>query len=106
MNLRMDDKEVRFRITPSELDELLSGREVESSLRIGGHRFGYCISPDGGGDDMTLGMAVGGFSLRVPRNALERLQGLGRSKDGISIMQDGITISLQVDIKLQLRKAA
>lgn len=106
MNLRMDENGFRFRITPSDLGELLAGKGIEYSLRIGGHRFGCRISPVDACDSMTLEMAVGGLCLHAPRAALENLKTMGRSKNGMSVTQDGIVVSLQIDIKLQARKAA
>jgi hypothetical protein len=55
---------------------------------------------------MELEMAVGGFCLFVPRTALESLRGLGRSRDGMAVSQGGVRISLQVDIKAQVKRAA
>lgn len=106
MNLRMDDKGVRFRITPEELSSLLAGRDIDCRLCIGRHSFGYRISPDDTSDEMTVEMAVGGFCLHVPRTVLDSLNGMGRSKEGVFAIQDGVTVSLQVDLKLQARKAA
>jgi hypothetical protein len=55
---------------------------------------------------MELEMAVAGFCLSVPRAALEELRGLGRSKEGISFRQGGVDISVQVDVKAQMKQAA
>ncbi len=52
---------------------------------------------------MRLAMAVAGFCLSVPYAKLEELRALGRSKSGLSFVQDGVEISLQIDIKEQAK---
>ena len=106
MNLRISQNDFRFRITPQDLDTLLHGRDIDQRVCIGTHCFGYGISPVTQDKKMKLEMAVSGFCLFVPRETLEELQDLGRSKDGISIQQGDVTLSLQLDIKTQVKKAA
>ena len=106
MNLRMDGRSFRFRISPEELGRLLVGRDLDESVCIDIHRFGYRIIPAGDAPEMRLAMADGGFCLYVPGPMLEELRGMGRSKEGLKIMQDGIELALQVDIKTQARKVA
>ena len=107
MNVRMDGKGFRFRITPEDLHALLADRDLEHRLRVGGHNFGCRIAADGAEQDMTLAMMEeGGFCLRVPRPMLEELHEMGVSRAGLSAQQDGVDISLQVDFKAQIGKAA
>jgi hypothetical protein len=106
MNLRISENDFRFRITPADLDALLQGREIDQRTRLYPHSFSFRISPVEDRADMELEMAVGGFCLFVPRAALESLRGLGRSRDGIAVSQGGVRISLQVDIKAQVKRAA
>lgn len=106
MNLRISENSFRFRITPEDLDALLRGHDVDQRVCLGAHCFTYRISPVSPEQHMTLEMAVAGFCLFVPRATLEELRDLGRSKEGVSIMQGDVDISLQLDIKTQMRKAA
>ena len=53
---------------------------------------------------MRLEMGGNGFSLSVPRNDLEQLRALGRSREGISILHDGVDVSLQLDLKSAARR--
>lgn len=107
MNLKISDKSFRFRITNEELSDLIQGRDLDQRVCVGQHCFSYRITSAADGPEMKLRMAVAGFCLYVPRQALEDLAALGRSKDGISFVQGGVEIALQVDVRKQaLKKAA
>lgn len=106
MNLRISENNLRFRITPEDLDALLAGREIDQRICLGAHCFAYRISPVTHEKDMTLEMAAGGFCLSVPHSLLLALRDLGRSKEGLSGRQGDVGLSLQLDIKTQMRKAA
>lgn len=106
MNLRISENNFRFRITPEDLETLLAGREIDQRICLGAHCFTYRIAPVTHEAGMALEMAVGGFCLSVPRGMLTELRDLGRSKEGLSAIQGDVGISLQLDIKTQMRKAA
>lgn len=106
MNLRISENSFRFRITLEDLNMLLRGQDVDQRVCIGAHCFTYRISPVAPEKHMTLEMAVAGFCLFVPRATLEELRDIGRSKEGISVMQGDVDVALQLDIKTQMRKAA
>jgi hypothetical protein len=106
MNLRLSENSFRFRITPEDLENLLAGQDIDQRMRIGHHCFAYRITPQCAEPEMTLEMAVSGFCLSVPRYTLEVLRDLGKSKSGVSVNQGGVEISLQVDIKTQMKRAA
>ncbi len=106
MNLKISDDGFRFKLTAVELENLLQGRDVEQRVPVGHHWFSYKITAHGDGADVCLEMAVGGFSLFVPRAVLAQLQAAGRSREGLSFAQNGIRIDLQVDIRDVRRKAA
>lgn len=106
MNLRISEDGFRFRITPEDLDILLRGREIDQRVCLGAHCFTYRIAPVTFEKDMKLEMAVAGFCLSVPQAMLEELRDLGRSKEGLSVMQGDVNIALQLDVKTQMCKAA
>ena len=106
MNLRIEENGFRFRITDNDLQSLLQGCDINQHVRVGRQGFSYRIAPVSDKKEMVLEMADSGFCLYVPHKSLECLRDLGRSKEGISVRQDETEISLQVDIKKQLRKAA
>lgn len=101
MNVRMDEEGVRFRITPEDLEILLRGEEIRHQIVD----FYCAILPreEGG---LSLNAASRGLALCVPILDLERLRDMGRSKNGVSVCQDGIEISLQVDLKSQVQRVA
>ena len=104
MNLRISENSVRFRITAEDLEILIQGRNIDQRICMGAVCFSYRISPVSSGMDMRLEMGGNGFSLSVPRNDLEQLRALGRSREGISILHDGVDVSLQLDLKSAARR--
>ncbi|MGZ9097480.1 MAG: DUF7009 family protein [Micavibrio sp.] len=106
MNLRIAENSFRFRITPADLDMLLKDHDVDLHNYIGAHCFTYRISPRTLEKHMILEVAAAGFCLFVPKATLADLRDLGRSKEGISVRQGDTEISLQLDIKTQIKKAA
>ncbi len=106
MNLRISENNFRFRITPDDLEALLTGREIDQRICLGAHCFTYRITPVTHEAGMVLEMAVGGFCLSVPQGLLMELRDLGRSKEGLSAIQGDVGLSLQLDVKTQMRKAA
>jgi len=105
MNLRLSENSFRFRVTPEDLDILLQGQGVGQKVFLGKESFEYMISPVLAGE-MNLEIESAKFNLSVPHQVLEELRDLGRSKEGVSVVQGDVGISLQLDIKTQKRKAA
>lgn len=105
MNLRISENHFRFRVTPDDLDALLSGQRLEQKFAIGGKDFQYGISPSIS-DGMRLDVEPAKISLCVPHQMLEELCNLGRSKEGLFVAQGDIEVALQLDIKTQKRNAA
>lgn len=106
MNLKISENSFRFRITPEDLDTLSSGHDIGQRICVGVNCFACRISPVSVGKEMNLEIVGTGFCLSVPHETLKSLRDMGRSKDGISIRQDGLIISLQVDLKTQMKKVA
>lgn len=106
MNLRIAENSFRFRITPQDLEKLLHEQDIDQRICLGSHCFTYRIAPEKRGERINLEMAVAGFCLSVPQARLEELRDMGRSKEGLIFMQGDVEISLQLDIKKQIRKAA
>jgi hypothetical protein len=106
MNLHIENKNFGFRITGEELKALLQGHDVEQSICIGNHCFGYRITSARTDSEISLEMAVGGFCLYVPRTVLEQLRDLGRSEHGLTITQGGVDVNLKVGSEISMRRAA
>lgn len=98
MSMRMDENSIRFRIAPDDLAKLLETGELDQRLAVGSRNFGYRIVARGA-PVMKLDIAADGFVLAVPLSTLEHLQEMGRSKDGVSVQQGNLEVSLQVDLK-------
>jgi hypothetical protein len=105
MNVRIDEKSVRFRIAPDELKALLRGDSVSHFLKVGAGQLSYSVLPVRDGA-MTLQVMQSALILSAPLADIERLQNLGRSKEGLVVQQDELNVSLQVDLKMQKRDAA
>ena len=106
MNFRMEDKSFRFSISEEDMNRLLDGQEIEQRACVGRHCFAYSIVPVRAMTKMKMEMAVSGFCLYVPRKMLEDLRDSGPSKDGLTVSQGDLELSLRVDAKEQARKAA
>jgi hypothetical protein len=103
MNLRLSENDCRFRITPEDLELLLAGNFIEQCIGLEEQGFILRITPSSLEKNMNLRTDNEGFYLSVPQKTLEDLRDLGRSKDGVSVMQSDVKISLQLDLKLQKR---
>lgn len=101
-SIRIDKESIRFRISPVELEKLLEGVCIPQSLMTGESIIEYSITPTSEGK-MKLGTREMKLSLVVPRQDLEYLRDMGRSKKGVSVKQGDAEVSLQVDLKMQGR---
>lgn len=105
MNLKISEKGFRFRMTPADMENILRGQEVSQRICIGHDCFTYRISLAPPGGEMRLTMEAFGIFLSVPHAKLEELHSMGRSKSGLSFVQDGVEVSLQIDIRPPLKVA-
>jgi len=101
MNVRIDKDAVRFRITSEDLAVLLQGSEIAHQIL----NFKYRIVPSADAAGMDLKTSDQGFVLTAPFALLHNLQGMGRSRDGLSVRQGNVEVSLQVDLKALSRRA-
>jgi hypothetical protein len=105
MTMRVDEKGVRFRVSPDDLENLLNGRTLARRLDIGAGAVEFRIVPVNAGD-IHLDVDGKRFTLSVSRFALEELKSMGRSAEGISARQGEAEVSLQVDMKATIHKIA
>ncbi len=106
MTLTLSSDGFRFRILRDELEGLLAGRAVEHRVSAGPQGLSFAIVPLAGQGDLTVERDGHTIRLLAPRTVLERLRDLGRSKEGVSSVKDGVTVCLQVDLKASVRTAA
>ncbi|TVQ84549.1 MAG: hypothetical protein EA357_02715 [Micavibrio sp.] len=104
MNVKIDGKSLRFKISADELDHLLSGEIAVQHLPLGGGAVTVMIDPkaavEGG---MTPHMLVQNdnatLRLLVAREKLEELKNLGRDRNGLREECNGIDVTLLLDIR-------
>jgi Family of unknown function (DUF7009) len=101
MKLRIDPKRIRFRLSLSELDKLLTTGYIEETIRIddkGG--MSYCVNVDDASDWIRFKVEEATLTLLLPQEKLKVLS-LSPSKEGISthlkLDNREIVVSLQVE---------
>ena len=103
MNTRIEEGNIRFRLTPDDYRILLEGENVIQRVKVE-REFCVAVIPVTG--KTRLDVSGEGMTLYVSAESLKELGGLGRSKNGISFKQGDAEISLQIDLKLQKPKVA
>lgn len=106
MNIRIEEGNVRFRITPDDYNVLSGGGELRGGVNVGTGIIGFRIVPVQAEESTRLEAVGCNLDLFVSRSMLEELNSLGRSKSGIVIRQGDAEISLQIDMKQQKKTAA
>jgi len=104
MNVRMDGTSLRFKITESELEELLEGKVIVNQLPIGGVAMTLLIDPkpvlqEGMYAQCLTEKDSAVLRLMVGAEKLEQLKAMGKSRDGISVTNAGTTLYLLVDAR-------
>ncbi len=105
MKLRLDGHSLRFRITDEDLNALITGRALKENIVIGENNLCFTVIP-GGNAAMAVSCEGSEIKLSVSQDKIRELAGMGRSKEGLKIMQDDLSISLQVDLRKEKRSAA
>ncbi len=99
MNVRIEDQNLRFKISEEELEILLNGGDLKAEAMIVAQ-----IKPSDSGDDISVNNDGAGLVLNVPKPKLLELSGMGKSRDGLSVKLGDLSLSLQVDIRKDSRK--
>lgn len=102
MNIKIEEGALTFKIHDMELEALLRGETLKSTTYIGGKSLYVCIkSADGDGLHANLQWAASSMTLEAEAgmDILKKLVAMGKSREGITVMQDGTSITLQVDVK-------
>jgi len=108
MNVRIEEQNLRFKISEEELGLLLNGQCLSERVGITSKGFVITINPQGRGDGMepklVLDQTEACLQLLVPSEIVQELFEMGRSRSGISCDVDGVSISLQVNVRGDSRK--
>ncbi|HRK98383.1 MAG TPA: hypothetical protein PLE43_07905 [Alphaproteobacteria bacterium] len=103
MNIKFSSQSVTFKISEEELKSLIVDKKLIESLLISGQKVSFAIFPVQSGEmvlDLTEGFA---FSLQLPNPKIQELSEMGKSRDGIFLLQDNLKIFVQVDVKSDTR---
>lgn len=106
MNVRIDGKGLRFKITEEELKHLLSGTTLEEVLPLGRRALSVVIDPVGVSDELMAIYDEDTIRLVISPAKVQELADMGRSREGLAQSRDDLSVSLQVDFRTQKRKAA
>lgn len=104
MNIRFSEGSVRCRVTPGELDALLSSRGIELAVALPrNHTLRVNVKPAAIGG-WVLDSDPTGLWISIPRSELEALAQTLPSRDGIEhrfeLASGGaVTVSFEVDVK-------
>lgn len=107
MNIKLSTGEVAFKISESELSDLLEGRSILLRLETGPYILAGEIRPDNDRAQLALdlapkenGLCIG---LGAPSSVLRTLAQMGKNREGISFQAGAIKIVLQVDVRTDTR---
>ncbi len=109
MKVRIEEQDLRFKISEEELNTLLSGQSLSVKIGLAGNPLVVTIDPQGSGDalepKLVLDDEEAHLNLLVSPASVQELSDMGRSRDGLQQEIDGLSVSLQVDLRADSRKA-
>ena len=104
MNIRIQQQDLKFKITQTELEELLAGQSVQSSVSFPERDFSVCITPVDAANDIAVSAADDGIVFQTPQSVLQKLQDIGRNREGVHHQYGNISVTLQVDFRGDTRR--
>ena len=109
MNVRFADRAIRCRVTPDELQQLLTGRAIALELCLPrDRRFRVNLRPSAL-QTWQLDSDPTGIWVSIPRAELEAFAQTVPSKQGIEhtfeTTQESVTVTFEVDLKRSQAKA-
>ena len=110
MNVRIENQNLRFKISEKELTQLLDGHCVHTKIVLMDKTLIVCVNPTGHGAKMegklVLDQSEVYLNLLIPPSHIQELSDMGRSHAGLEQDIDGMAISLQVDVRADTRKVS
>ncbi len=108
MNVRIEEQNLRFKISEEELEKLLGGHCVHAKITLLGKALIVCVNPAGRGGELASKLVLDQsdvyLTLLIPPSSVQELSDMGRSRAGLQQEVDGLSISLQVDVRADSRK--
>ena len=102
MNVKIKNKNLRFKITDDELNVLLSGHAVHEKVELFDKTLVIIINPNGRGEAMepklVLDEREAYLNLCIPQAQLQALSDLCPDREGITQKTGDISVTLQVDM--------
>jgi len=103
MNIKFSSQSVIFKISEVELKQLIGGIPLNETVIVPERKISFLIEPVNSlKDEFSIDENFVVF-LRVPEKKLQELENMGKDRDGVCIVQDGLTILLQVDVRSDTR---
>lgn len=103
MNVRIEEQNLRFKISKDELGILLDGRTVHSKVALLDKTLVVSISPNGRNEVMesklVLDKTEAYLNLLVPPSNVQTLFDLGENREGLCQEIGGLSVTLLVDMK-------
>lgn len=100
MNLKIEDQHLTFKIIQEELNTLLE----QMPLSIETTLLSVIISPTGQSKTIQSTLKADSLTLVISPELLQELSNMGRNREGITQQIDGLSITLQIDIRKEHRK--
>lgn len=107
MSVKVNDKEITFKITKEDMKVLHAGRIIKSSVGFSGKDLVVVIrlsqEEKGFWPELTLEQDQATLTLYVSKDTLNSLEGLGKSREGLSLAWNGQQIFLQLDVRSKIK---
>lgn len=108
MNIKISERTVVFKISGEELCRLLDGNTLEDRVGIGKYQTALVIECSNDTPSLALSLilddkAEACYYLRVSPPYLQDLYDKGKNREGVSALQEGLEIFLQVDVRKDAR---
>ncbi len=109
MKIRIEEQDIRFKISEDELNTLISGHCLHIKTSFLEQTLITTINPQGVGKEMEPKLVLDKrevyLNLLVPSARIQELSDIGKSRSGLQQKIDGLSVSLQVDLRADSRKA-
>lgn len=103
MNLKIEGQTLRFKISRAELSTLLEGQKLYEKTLLAGSSLEVTVDPTGEEKSMqpvlVIEKSTSKVGVLIPPRYVQALADMGRSKKGIEQTINGVSISLQVDLR-------
>ncbi len=108
MNVRIEEQNLRFKISEEELERLLGGHCLHVKTSLLDKTLIVTINPSGCGAAMEPKLVLDEnevyLNLLISSSSIKNLSDMGRSRGGLQQEIGGLSVKLQVDVREDSRK--